>query len=311
MSTPEPSAATSAPASARREPARADKDSAEAPVEKESLCAHAQRSIKTTARTAITAAVSAVRAVIIPVLDVGIALLQSLRKRVGSAQDAGKETGDDRPGSRKDRAGGRRDDADSPGKAEAPAPRRRFRAILVYLSILLVGGTAGGALAYHLLEERPNSKVAEVASPAVTKPKNAEPSAAAATNPEETPTENADAEKQLEEAQAKLEETQEKLEQVQENIEKTQTARVNAEKKLAAYYAAYTKSAADMQKKLDVAEKRLATMLAAERGGAGHRPSLASRGSAARSPSQVKAGNCDLNAGNLAALKDCLKDFNR
>lgn len=305
MSTSQPSAATPAPAPAGREPARADRDSAEAPAAKESLYAHARRSLKTAARAAATAVQSAVRRATTPALDAGIVLLQSLRKRVVGTQGDDKATSDGGSGSRKDRPGGRRDDA----APEASAPRRRLGPFLVYLGILLAGGMGGGALAYHLLEERLSHQTAENVPAAVVKSDKPVPVAATSKNPEAEQTDNADAEKQLEEAQAKLEEMQGKLEEVQEKLEETQTARVNADKKLAAALAGYTKSAAEKQKKLDETEKRLA-MLSAERAGSGQRPSLASRDSAARRH-LVKAGNCDLGTGNVDALKDCLRDFNR
>lgn len=303
MSTPQSSTATPAPAPAGRELARADRDPAEAPAAKESLYAHARRSLKTAASAAATASRSALRAVTTPVLDTGIALLQSLRKRVVGAQGADKAAGDGGSGSRKDRPGGRRDDA----APEAPAPRRRLGPFLVYLGILLAGGMGGGALAYHLLEERISHQTADNVPPAVVKSNKPVPVAAINKNPEAEQSDNADAEKQLEEAQAKLEEAQAKLEEMQARLDETQTARVNTDKKLAASLAAYTKSAAEKQKKLDEAEKRLA-MLSAERAGAGQRP--VNRDSAARKH-LVKAGNCDLGTGNVDALKDCLRDFNR
>ncbi len=306
--TPQSSAETRAPVPTGREPARADRDSAEASAAKESLYAHASRSLRTTARAAATAVQSTARRATIPALDAGIALLQSLRKRVG----ADKAADDGGSGSRKDRPGGRRDDA----APEAPAPRRRLGPFLVYLGILLAGGAGGGALAYHLLEERLSHQTAENVSQAVVKSNKPVPVAATKKDPEAEQSDNADAEKQLEEAQARLEEMQAKaeemqakLEEAQEKLEETQTARVNAEKKLAASLAGYTKSAAEKQKKLDAAEKQLA-MLSAERAGAGQRPSLASRDSAARRQ-PVKAGNCDLGSGNVDTLKSCLENFNR
>ena len=132
---------------------------------------------------------------------------------------------------------------------------------LVYLGILLAGGMGGGALAYHLLEERISHQTAENVPPAVVKSNKPVPVAATNKNPEAEQSDNADAETHLEEAQAKLEEMQARLEE-------TQTARVNTDKKLAAALAGYTKSAAGKQKKLDEAEKRLA-MLSAERAGSG------------------------------------------
>ena len=162
--------------------------------------------------------------------------------------------------------------------AEAPPPKRRLRAILVYLCILLAGGMGGGALAYNLLEELINHRTSEDLRPAAMKPKNDESVAATESNPEEAQAWRADAEKKLEEAQA---------------------GRVAAEKKLAVSLAEFTKSSAENQKKLDAAEKQLATL------------APASRDSTSRKPTQAKTGNCVLNSGNVTALKGCLEDFNR
>jgi hypothetical protein len=132
LSTPQPNNAV------RALPARAARASAEEPAAEETLAAHANRVL----RTRLTAAV-------VRVLDPGIALLQWLRKAAGGAQ-----AGEDDQGSRKDRPGGRPEAAvAAAAEAGAPRPKRRLRAFLVYLSVLLAGGMGGGALAYDLLEK--------------------------------------------------------------------------------------------------------------------------------------------------------------
>lgn len=268
MSTPQPSAATRAPAHDARAPPRVARDSTEERVAAESLYAHAKRSFRST-----------INAAVIAVLDPGIALLQWMRKGAGSPQDANRETGEDRPGSRRDRPGGRRDAAaplDEADEAQAPKPKRRLRALLVYLSVLLAGGMGGGVLAYDLLEELLDHQFAKSARLEAMISKHSK--SAAATRQE------------LAEAQAK---------------------RIEAEKKLEASLAEYTKSAAEKQNKLDETERRLKPMLAAERASNAQRPSPVSPRGGARKAPPLKTGNCALNSGNVAALKGCIEDFNR
>ncbi len=84
-------------------------------------------------------------------LDKGIASLQALRKCAGTAQvqDAPRERG--RPE--------KRALAQPPGHDPAvaakiaPRPRRRLRALLIYLGVALAGGMLGMALAYDLLAQ--------------------------------------------------------------------------------------------------------------------------------------------------------------
>ena len=284
MSTSQPSAA---PLARPRVAPSAD----ESPVAEESLCAHAWRSLRSTVSAAATA-----------VLDAGIAVLQRLRKQVGGAQNAGRDDGEDRPRSRTDRPGGRRD-APVEAEAEASQPRRRLRAFLVYLGVLLAGGMGGGALAYNLLEELLARKTAE----------SLRMKATIAKHPKSIVT----AEKKLAEAQAKLIEAEKKLEvssiaETEKKLEEAQAKRVEAEKKLETSLAEYTKTAAEKQKRLDEAVKLLETIIAAERAGKAHTPG--NRGSSSSAGSKappLKTGNCTLDSGKKAdALKDCIKDFN-
>lgn len=218
---------------------------------------------------------SRVSAAATAVLDAGIALLQWLRKRAGGAQDPDAEAGEGRPRSRTDRPAGRRDaaahSAEVEAEAEAPKPRRRVRAFFVYLSILLAGGMGGGALAYDLLAKLLDRQAVESRRLEAAASKQAK---AAAT--------------------------------VQKKLE-------DAEKKLEVSLAEYTKSAAEKQKKLDEAEKRPVPILAAEGAGQAPRPSPGSAGREPRPPkTPLKTGDCTLvGSGNVAALKDCVADFNR
>ena len=298
MSTPQPPAATRAPAHDARASARATQAPAEEPVAGESRYARVKRSFQS--------AVSAV-------LDAGIALLQSLRKRVGGAQDAGREAGEDRPGSGRARQGGRRDAVAPPSEAEVQASKPKRR-LLAYLCVLLAGGMGGGVLAYELLDrgfaesERPEAMISKHSGAIDTAGKNSE----------EEQAERVDAQKTLEEAQAGRVEAEKKGEEAQagridaeKKAEEAQAGRVDAEKKFEASRAEYAKSAAEKQKTLDATEKRLETMLAAGRASNVPRPSPVSHRDAVRKPAPLKTGSCDLNSGNIAALKGCIEDFNR
>ena len=90
-------------------------------------------------------------ATVVCVLDPAIALLQWCRKAAGAGDAA---AGEDERGSRRDRPGGSSEDAGAPAaETAAPRPRRRLRAFLVYVSVMLACGMGGGVLAYELLEK--------------------------------------------------------------------------------------------------------------------------------------------------------------
>jgi len=260
LSPSQPTAAARSPNP--RAPARDARASAEEPVAEETLSAHAKRAL----RTRISAAATAV-------LDAGIASLQHLRTQCGGAQ-AADEADEDRPRSRSDRPGGRRDAAAPAEEAQAPAPKRRLRAFLVYVSVLLAGGMGGGALGYDLLSRLLDRQSAESRRMEAAIAKHAKSAAAA--------------QKELEQAQAK---------------------RVEAEKKLEVSLGEYAKSSAEVRNKLDAAESRLAPFLAAERARNPRQP--VSRGSARGKILPVKTGDCKADPGNLSALKDCINDFYR
>lgn len=208
-----------------------------------------------------------------PALDAGIRLLQSLRQRLCGNAGAGEE----RHGTRKERM-----DEGNDKTAQAPAApaRHRLRSALVSLGLLLAGGAGGGALAHYL---RAEPVVVAAAVPAAA---GSNTSKAAQAGPEEAPAEAADSGPPTEGAPAASAE-------VNEQLEEARAARIAAEKKLAAALAASAKAAVAQQKKLELAEKNLA---------------LLRRGSR---PAQHRTGRCDLDSGNLNALKDCIAAFNR
>lgn len=267
MGTSPPSAAIHAPAHDAHAPTRVARASADEPVAEESLYAHAKRSFLSTVSRAVTA-----------VLDPCIAFLQSLRKRAGGAQGANGEVDEDRRGPARDRPGGRRAAALplAEVEAQAPKPKRRFRALLVYLSVLLAGGMGGGVLAYELLEELLVDQFAKSAG-----------------------------------LEAMISQQSKSIATTQKKLDEAQAKRIEAEKKLEASLAEHAKSAAEQQKKIDEAGKRLEIMLAADRARNPQRPSPVSRASTTCTAPQVKTGHCVMSSGNIGALKGCIEDFNR
>lgn len=256
---PQPSAARRAPAPDPR--ARDIRTSAEKPAAEESLYAHAKRVL----RARIGAAANAV-------FNPCIALLKRMRKGAGGAQDT--ETDEDRPRSRNDRPGVRHDAVVPPAEAEAetPKPRRRLRAFLVYLSVLLAGGIGGGTLAYDLLETLLDRQFAESRRLEAAVSEHAKSVATA--------------QEKLKEAQAKGLESEKKLGETEKKLSET-------------------------GKKLDETEKRLETMLAAERARNPPPAPPASRGSTGHETRPLKTGDCAMASGNIAALKNCIDNFNR
>ena len=120
---------------------RPSRASDESPTAEESLAAHAKRALRTKLCAKVTA-----------VLDAGIAALQKLRKKAGGVQGA--EENEERPGSRNDRLRERPGSAAPQAEAEAPKPKRRLRAFLIYVGLMLAGGLGGGALAYAQFQKQ-------------------------------------------------------------------------------------------------------------------------------------------------------------
>lgn len=265
MSTSQPTAALHARSPNPLAPARDARASTEERVAEESLSAHARRLLRARASAAATA-----------VVDAGIATLQRLREKAGGAQHADGAADEDRRRPRDDRFGGRRDAAAPTAAVQAPAPKRRPRAFLVYLSVLVAGGMGGGALGYNLLAKLLDRQVAESRRLQATLSKHSKSAAAA-----------------------------------RKELENAQTRRIEAEKKLEASLADHAKSSAEKQAKLDEAESRLGTMLAAERARNPQPPLPVSRGSAGAKALPVKTGNCKVDKSNVSALKDCINDFYR
>lgn len=284
MSTDQQSAATAtsptpakpapdAPVIAETAPARTGKGASEIPATKKSLYLRARHAVR-----------SAVCTATVPVLDAGIRLLQSLRTWFGSAPVAKKNAGEDQPGAKRDRPDKRRDDAPL-AKVEAPVARHRLRALLIYCSLLLVGGV-GGAFAHQLLNKQFNERIEGGASTPI-KPITTAPDTLNETKAEDTQSESVAA------AEQKPDSSSPDVTDMEKQLEAAQAARIDAEKKLAAFRAEQAKSAAAQQMKLDAAEKRLAMMARSGK------------------PVPIKTGNCNLSSGNANALKGCIENFNR
>jgi hypothetical protein len=273
---------TAQPAAATRAPARAPRDQVEESAAEETLRHHANRLV----RSRLSAAACAV-------LDPCISLLQRLRAGAGGAQDADANADEDSPRSRNARPGRGRDALagaeEGEAEAEAPKPKRRLLTFLIYFSVLLAGGMAGGALAYELLAkllERQAMESRRVEAAALKQSKSV-----------------ASNQKKLDEAQAKLAEAETKLEEAQKK-------QIEAEKNLEAALND-TKAAAEKQKKFDEAVKLLESIGGADRSGNAQRSPAISRNSAESKQRPLKSGDCTLAASGINALKDCVKDFNR
>jgi len=312
--------ASTAPAASPR-----SREPTDEPAAEETLAAHARRALRTRVRTRITA-----------VLDAGIAFLQRLRKKAGGEQEKAEDT-DDRRGSRPDRSEARRNTSAVPAEtpAESPKPKRRLRAVLIYISVLLVGGIGGGALAYTLFQQQLDRVLNDSLRQEAARSKKTRPSAEIRKAFEDEQARRSDTEKRLAASlaaysastsgaytrleslfgeqlaenrrlEAALANTTQSSVETQKTLEEERARRTEAEQKLAES----TKSMTEKQKQLDAAEKQLGTLHLAERADA-QQAEPASRASASRRSRPLKSGNCTLDAKNVDALKGCIESFNR
>jgi len=301
----------------------------EAPTAEESLTAHAKRALRTRLRARVTAA-----------LDAGIALLQKLRKKAGGGQGAKEE--EDRPGSRNDRSRERQGSAAPPveAAAEAPKPKRRLRAFLIYVGLMLAGGLGGGALAYTQFQKQLDRQLEASRGLEAALAKKTQPSAETLKTFEEELARRDKMEKKLTSTFAEFSESTDNAysllknllgQQFAENrrleaalaenaqssvktrqaLEEAQAARTAAEEKLASSVAEHSKSATEKQQQLDVAEKQLAMLGAGEGTRSVQREAPASRRNDSSKTRPPRSGNCTLNTRNVDSLKGCIDDFNR
>lgn len=316
MNTPQPPAASRTP-----------RASAEEPAAEESLSAHAKRALLTRVRTRITA-----------FLDICIGLLQRLHKKAGGAQDP--DEGEDRAGSRRDRPRERQGSAAPPDEAAAavPKPKRRLRAFLIYVSVMLAGGMGGGALAYNQFQKQLAVQFKESQRLEAALAKKTRPSAEIRKSFEEEQARRAGAEKKMAAAlaayaestadsynllesllgqqlaesrrmEAALAENARSGADARQALAEAEARRSEAEEKLALSLTDSAKSSTEKQKQLDAAEKQLATLLAS---GGEHsvqraEPARSDRGR----PRPTKTGNCTMDTKNVASLKGCIDDFNQ
>lgn len=310
-------------------PSRNPRASAEESTAEESLSAHAKRALLTRVRARITA-----------FLDAGIALLQRLRKKAGGVQAADED--EDRAGSRRDRPRGRQGATAPPDEtaAEAPKPKRRLRAFVVYVSVLLAGGAAGGALAYHQFQKQLDRQLEESLRREEALAKKTRPSAEIRKSFEEEQARRAEAEKKLASSLAEYSESTSDSYNLLENLlgqqlaetrhmeaalaenakssaetlktlAEEQARRTEAEEKLALSLTEHSKSATEKQKQLDATEKQLATLLASGGARSTQRETPASRRSDSSKPQPTRSGNCTLDTKNVGSLKGCIDDFNQ
>lgn len=173
----------------------------------------AEEHAKPTLHTRLHAGVSAV-------LGVGSALRQRLVRQTNGLQDAGIREDSDNHGS------GEAPPADIP--TEAP-PKRRWRASLVLVGVLIAGGIGGGAFAYTLLQQKLDQQLLESRHREAALSQKLQPAA-----------------------------------EIRKALEEEKARRIEAEEKLASATAEYAKSTAEKQKELDMAEKHPAKLYIAE-----------------------------------------------
>jgi len=316
---------TQQPPSASRTPHA----SAEEPTAEESLSTHAKRALLTRVHAKLTA-----------VLDAGIALLQGLRKKAGGAQDT--EESEDGGGARRDRPRERQGSATPRDEAavDAPKPKRRLRALLIYVSVMLAGGVGGGALAYNQFQKQLALQLEESERLEAALAKKTRPSAELRKSFEDEQARRAKAEKKMASAlaeytkstadsynllenllgqqlaesrrqEAALAENAKSSAETQKALEEEQARRTETDAKLALSLIEHSKSTNEKQKQLDAVEKQLATLLAGEGARSVQREAPANRRSDDRKNRPARSGNCDLGTKNVDALKACLEDFNQ
>lgn len=310
-------------------PSRHPRASAEESTAEESLSAHAKRALLTRVRARVTA-----------FLDAGIALLQRLRKKAGGVQEPDED--EDRAGSRRDRPRGRQGATAPPDEtaAEAPKPKRRLRAFLIYVSVLLAGGAGGGALAYHQFQKQLDHQLEESLRREEALAKKTRPSAEIRKSFEEEQARRTKAEtklasslaeysastadsynllenllgQQLAESrrlEAVLAENAKSSAESRQALAEEQARRIEAEEKMASSLADYSKSSTEKQQQLGAAEKKLAALLAGDGAHGAQREEPASRRSDGSRTRPARSGNCNLGTKNVDSLKSCIDDFNQ
>ena len=292
------------------------------------MAAHAKRALMTRVRVRVAA-----------VLDAKIARLQRLRTRVCGAP-AEAEDGD-RAGARHDRTRDREEPAAA--AAEQSKPRRRLRAALGYLSLVLLGSLAGGALAYTqfqkqlgaLLQEsrRLDAALAEKSRPSaeIVKAFEAEQARRVATEKKlaaafnEYTTSTAESYALLESLvgqqvaagrrlESSLTDTGHAHAETRRALDKAQAARTEAEEKLAATLVEHAGPASTQSQvvRVEMAEEKQVAARPVE-AAAPSAPSVPSDAPTSRrsNAGAPKPRNCTLDTRNVDALKDCISNYNK
>lgn len=295
------------------------------PAVEETLTAHARRALLARLRARITS-----------VLDSGIRVLQGLREKAGGAQTS--EEDEDRPDARRERPRERQRSA-PPAEAEAPAPRR-LRAVLLPLGLVLAGGLAGGALAYTQFQTELDLQRKASLEREAALAKNLRPDANALKTFEAELLRRDQAEKKLASAFAAFTESTDTSYTVLKNLlgqqfaenrrlemalaeniqssaatrqalEQAQTARTEAETRLASSLAEHAKLANEKQQQLDAAEKQLATLLDSAAPSSVQREAPVGRRNDDSRARPSRSAKLTLNSQNIGALKGCIDEFNQ
>ncbi|MDA8129197.1 MAG: hypothetical protein M0Z73_10935 [Betaproteobacteria bacterium] len=286
------------------------------PLAAETLAAHARRALRTGVRARVTA-----------VLDAGIAFLERLREKAGGAREKTEDIdGRRRPA----RRGASAAAGETPG--DVPRPKRRLRALLIHLGVLLAGGIGGGALAYTLFQQQLDRVLAESLRREAARAKQAQPGADIRQAFEDARTQRDDAERKLAASlatysastsgsytrleslfgaqlvenrrlEAALAEQTRSGAEARRALEAEAAKRRDAEAKLAQSESALS----DKQEQIDTAKKQLAALNGVDASRAAAQETPARR----RESRPPKSGNCTLDAGNVAALKGCIESFNQ
>lgn len=203
-------------------------------------------------------------------LNKGIASLQALHKCTGAAQlqDAPRERG--RP-EKRTQVRPPRDDPAVAAKI-APGPRRRLRALLIYLGVALAGGMLGMAFAYDLLAQLLERRGLAV-----------------------------------ERQEAKLSGYHKSVVELRKALARQQTERTATEARLTASLAESEGKLGELQAQRAQAEQHSAPAPGAPAGDA--RTQRAAHGGQA---GWTRSGSCTLSGGDVrAALAGCIADMNR
>jgi len=264
-----------------------DADTAvEEPVADGAWPLRAWRSLRARAGAACARAMQMLLAAATAAIDQGIASLQRLRQRAGDTEQPheGRDDDDAREGDilkRRGKPGTGVGPKGEPAAEEpvAPKPRRRLCSLFVYLSVMLAGGMSGMALAYNLLAQLLDRRLAEVHRQEV-----------------------------------KLSENSKLMAELKQKLDQGQVKQTEAETRLAAALAENEKTLGELQQKRADAQMRLASAPAGRAGNPQRREDGGSSQGGARNgqAGRTSAGECNLGSGDIrSVLSGCIAEMNR